>query len=110
MSDGASFTDRFGDIDPSPTQVTQQRIELMRDEVTRYATVNRKLPPELRDVLDLPFTDEHLRPQERWLLDGWNRPIEYTVETDGRRYELRSHGADGISGTSDDRVLRGIIV
>lgn len=107
--DSAGFNDRFEDMRASPARVTQRRLELLRDEIGRYAQQANRLPGTLRDLLALPYESEQLRPQERWLRDGWDRLVEYSAHADGKRYELRSAGVDGVSGTGDDVVLVGAI-
>ena len=39
--------------------------------------------------------------------DGWDRPLHYEVDPGGRRYRLRSRGADDRLGTADDLEVRG---
>jgi hypothetical protein len=63
---------------------------------------NGSYPTDVRDILELPVADSRLRPQEWWLIDGWNRPFRYIPQAPG--YELRSAGEDGIFMSGDDLV------
>lgn len=40
-------------------------------------------------------------------LDHWGNRYLYTVSENGRRYQLRSAGPDGVAGTGDDMVKSG---
>lgn len=61
-----------------------------------------KYPTDLREILSLPIADPHVRPQDWWLIDGWDRSFRYVPQSDG--YELRSAGEDGIFQSDDDVV------
>lgn len=104
MSDTNGFVDSLSDIRPSETKVTQRRIGILREEVRRFRDSRGQLPLHLFEILALPESDPTLKPQERWLKDGWGRAFQYTVAKGGVTYELRSAGPDGRVGTGDDLV------
>lgn len=75
---------------------TQRTLDELAQAIPAYQERMGALPGTLDDLraLDkeyyLPFDDE------QGLLDGWNRPLEYT--TDGTNYTVTSFGRDGQSG------------
>ena len=78
--------------------LTETRVHTLGCKVAEQAGL-RGFPPadlgELAGVMEKPA----------WMsggkfMDGWDRPIEYSVT--GKQFRLWSRGPDGVSGTGDD--------
>jgi hypothetical protein len=95
----AGFVDRQAEINPTPAQVTQRRLTILHSEIAKTRVLKGRLPFTLEEILSRPEPDPNVRPQPRWLLDGWERPIRYNGDDP---YELRSAGPDGVYDTADD--------
>lgn len=95
------FIDRRQEINPTPEEITERRFAILHSEIAKVRALRGRAPNALEEILSRPEPDPNLRPQLRWLLDGWNRPIRYTAR---QPYELRSAGADGVFGTADDLI------
>ena len=106
VSDSNGFVDSLSSIRHGEAGITQRRIEILQEEIRRYRELKGELPSNLSEILTLPQSDPNLRPQPRWLEDGWGRAIRYRLESGGTAYELRSGGPDGRVGTTDDIVIR----
>lgn len=96
------FVDRRAEISPTPAEITARRFAILREEIQTVRTVAGVLPERLEEILQRHEPDPNLRPQRRWLLDGWETPFRY-VRTQGS-YELISAGPDRQFGTADDLV------
>jgi len=74
-------------------RLTAGVIEIHRKEQGRY-------PADLASLM--AFAGRHDPRLAHWLTaaatDAWDRPVSYSVDEDGRLYELRSLGADGRPG------------
>ena len=104
-SRGSTFTDGRAEINPTPLEVTQRRMRIVARALEEVRQSTGRYPADVRAILDLPIADPNLRPKERWLIDGWNRPLRYVLQSSG--YELRSAGEDGRFQSGDDVVQAG---
>jgi hypothetical protein len=92
-------TQRLHSDGDDPVAVTDYRIH----ELER-ALRNAPVPPKtLEDIIRGFPADE----KDEFRRDGYGRPIQYTLHRD--IYELRSLGADGLVGSSDDYVAAGTL-
>jgi hypothetical protein len=96
------FADGRAEINPAPLDVTQRHMRIVARALEKARQSTGTYPAELREILALPIADPNVRPQEWWLIDGWNRPFRYVRQSNG--YELRSAGEDGRFGSGDDLV------
>lgn len=99
-TDTADFVDTRTEINPTPEEVTIARLRVLTGEIEAISNRTGRLPLSLDEILSKNVVDRNLRPQRWWLLDGWDRPIRYTVNSN--RYALLSSGADGLFDTPDD--------
>ena len=99
------FVDGRGEINPTPLEVTQRHMRIVAGALEEVRQATGKYPAEAREILSLPITDPYVRPQDWWLIDGWNRPLRYAPRANG--YELRSAGEDGVFQSSDDVIQAG---
>jgi len=95
---GIVDTDRT--LFPDPVDRTAVRMEALRRQITLYFESHGAAP----DRVDQSYPPG---PEREWIVDyrhdAWGREYRYTpLRTD---YELRSAGADGQFGTSDDIVV-----
>jgi hypothetical protein len=97
--EAGGFIDRRPEINPTPEEITKRRFAILHSEISKIRALQGRAPVALEEILSRPEPDPNLRPQSRWLLDGWNQPILYSAR---QPYELRSAGADGVYGTADD--------
>jgi hypothetical protein len=104
-SDTATLVDRRTEINPTPEEVTTARFRILGGEIRSFSNRTGRLPLRLGDILSNPVEDNNLRPQRWWLLDGWERPIRYEVNSN--TYVLLSSGPDGQFGTTDDLRSQG---
>lgn len=96
------FADGRAEIDPTPQEVTQRHMRIVAKALEKAHQASGRYPTDVREILRLPITDPYVRPQEWWLIDGWNRPLRYVPQSNG--YELRSAGEDGVFESGDDLV------
>lgn len=96
------FADGRAEINPVPLEVTQRHMRIVVRALEKARQSTGKYPADVREILALPIVDPNVRPQEWWLIDGWNRPFRYVPQSNG--YELRSAGADGVFQSDDDVV------
>jgi hypothetical protein len=96
------FVDRRAEISPTPAEITARRFAILHEEIRTVRTAAGALPERLEEILQRHEPDPNLRPQRRWLLDGWETPFRY-ARTQGS-YELISAGPDRQFGTADDLV------
>lgn len=96
------FADGRREINPTPLEVTQRHMRIVARAIEKSYQINGKYPANVREILSLAIPDPNIRPQEWWLIDGWNRPLRYVQQPAG--YELRSAGEDGIFHSDDDLV------
>jgi hypothetical protein len=76
------------------------RLRVLQKKIREFADTAGALPPTISEaIIDLPATGQ--RDLHR---DAWNTPIVYTVQ--GSDFELRSAGADRVTGTNDDLTMR----
>ncbi len=87
-----------------PDAMTASNLTVLEQRIRSYHSRHGTLPPDLNS---LPLQPE----KSNDLSDGWDRPIEFTRESDSLCY-IRSLGADGeIGGTGDNSdVIRSINV
>ena len=79
---------------------TEFRLRTIARGVSRHDSAYGRLPAAIDgSELILPT----FQPRERFVLDAWNRTIEYTPSDSG--FALRSAGADGRWHSSDDIVV-----
>ena len=87
--------------------LTRERLDLIEDWIRASIMRNGVAPGSLEDIRPPEADAPRYAPLGRFLRDGWGRGIEYEYTPDTRSYELRSPGADGVSGTPDDVTRRG---
>lgn len=68
--------------------------------------MDRRLPSKDRfsQWLERTFKENNVK---SLVDDHWGNPYIYTLSKNGKNYELRSIGPDGLAGTDDDMVKRG---
>ena len=96
------FVDTRAEINPRPVEVTRRHMSIVARALEKARQGTGRYPADVREILSLPIEDPNVRPQEWWLIDGWDRPLRYVSRSNG--YELRSAGADGIFESADDLV------
>ena len=79
-------------------QTVAAAVELFHSDVGRYPTEEEGLnalieQPQSADGWTGPYVKD-----KKSLLDPWNRPLTYAVESDGQGAYVQSLGADGKSG------------
>lgn len=86
--------------------VTRSRFREARALITKLTRTLGRLPGSTAEICAVGRLREVMPIGQdlRGLLDGWNQPIEYRLL--GEEFELRSAGADGVTGTRDDIVFQ----
>ncbi|ERP31237.1 type II secretion system protein GspG [Chitinivibrio alkaliphilus] len=69
--------------------------------------IQRRRYPREDDFLAWVEKNTQQRLLEKDLVDSWGNPFIYTTGKNGKSFELRSNGPDGIAGTDDDLVITG---
>jgi hypothetical protein len=87
--------------------LTRERLALIDQWIRASIARDGNAPRSLDDVRPPEADAARYVPLERFLRDGWGRPIEYEYTPASRRYELRSPGEDGTPRTADDVTLAG---
>jgi hypothetical protein len=99
-ADDSMTTDRLSDINPSPEHDTIRGLLVLEDWVLARREKTGLLASRLEEIVPPDTNNAIYKPYERWWSDGWQRRFLYRVSNG--RFEIRSAGADGISGNSDD--------
>jgi hypothetical protein len=86
--------------------LTRERLALVDQWVRGINERRGRLPTALADIHPPDSVAAQFVPLDRYLRDGWGRPLEYTYHAGTRTYEIRSPGADGIARTPDDIALQ----
>lgn len=89
-------------VENSRRSLTENRVHSLGIQAATVASL-RGAPPERLSEL-LPTMGNPAWFRDGTFVDGWDRPLEYRV--DGKKFDLWSCGADGISGTPDDIHFR----
>jgi hypothetical protein len=91
-----------------PRMNTETRLRTIYAHIRLFKEKNGRYPVRLRELCQdgLSICEDKNRPLtgER---DGWGRQLAYVPLDQG--FELRSHGADGLEGTTDDLVLNSAV-
>jgi len=88
------FVAKTGPFASIKIQLTQTLLNQDKAQIVLYQKEHGQLPPNLSSIANTnsaPTT-----------VDGWGRPMDYAVSTDGKYFILKSYGPDGIANTSDD--------
>lgn len=91
----------------------EQRLLHHRIEVLKYWDVKGTLPEVLEDTMSIrgasPVMDwnRYARARGKQCVDPWDQALGYTVDADGKGFEVRSGGPDEKLGTADDIASRG---
>jgi prepilin-type N-terminal cleavage/methylation domain-containing protein len=88
----------FRAVDSARYTTTESRIISLRFEVRKQVMLKGFPPSRLEDLA--PALDQPGWMEGGKFVDGWNRPLEYSVT--GKKVRIWSCGPDGISGTPDD--------
>ncbi len=86
-----------------PNELTSSRLREVHGALLQFWSREGVLPDSLVILCKREPNLCNLTAPERWILDGWGRPLVYSVVSDG--FVLRSAGKDGIVGSADDNVL-----
>lgn len=79
-------------------ETTAAQVEMFLADVGRYPTAQEGLAALVREPAGVEgWTGPYLR-DEKSLRDPWGGAILYGIDAEGRRFELRSLGADGKAG------------
>lgn len=104
----------IGKAETAKAQVSQMKLEKVKNAISQYQLMKNKLPANLRALVDCSSDqgggaclkvaeDEDLK-------DAWDTPIVYQPDGSGRSFVLKSLGADhkdGGSGTDGDISIKG---
>jgi hypothetical protein len=101
--DWISLDEMLAAINEGRRRTTAQAIQQLAEGVEKYRTENGSLPAA-RDIAALTDTLHPRYMKELVREDGWGHAILYEV-TGPATFRLRSPGADGRPGTSDDVVF-----
>ena len=75
---------------------TEKEITEMSDRMEKWNEKFGKYPFDLKELIgNSPI-------RQNWAKDSWNRPYEYSVSENGKRFLIVSAGSDGQFGTEDD--------
>jgi hypothetical protein len=96
------FVDTRAEISPTPAEITGRTFAILHGEIRKVHAATGALPTSLEEILQRDEPDPNLRPQRRWLHDGWATPFRYARTRDS--YQLTSAGPDRQFGTADDQV------
>ena len=98
---GAVVVTNFGDVGGDAKKTaTQQSIISIGQACDVYRMKTGRGYPKSLDVLTQGINDDEPLLKAGALNDAWGQPFEYKLE--GKRYSIRSAGADGIMNTEDD--------
>lgn len=92
-----------GRVPPSADSVTIRNIFFLAQAASEIADSTGALPRSIEDVLQLRRERVNLSPQQWMTVDGWGRPIHYSLQEDKKALLLLSLGTDGALGGGDDR-------
>jgi hypothetical protein len=82
----------------NPRRATESMLGLYRNEIMLYGAVHEQLPPE-HGWCELVHEEACSHPT-----DAWGNPYQFKHKGNKFDFELRSAGADGRLGTTDDQV------
>lgn len=101
---GFAIRNFTGVLDQANKRAATAQLAQLSSAVKQYQLMMQQLPPSLDALMnqpsDLANPGDWTKLLDKIPSDPWNRPYEYKVN--GSTFELRSVGADGQSGTSDD--------
>lgn len=101
---GFAIRNFTGVLDQADKRAATAQLAQLSSAVKQYQLMMQQLPPSLDALMnqpsDLANPGDWTKLLDKIPADPWNRPYEYKVN--GSTFELRSVGADGQSGTSDD--------
>jgi general secretion pathway protein G len=101
---GFAIRNFTGVLDQANKRAATAQLAQLSSAVKQYQLMMQQLPPSLDALMnqpsDLANPGDWTKLLDKIPADPWNRPYEYKVN--GSTFELRSVGADGQSGTSDD--------
>lgn len=92
-----------GRVPASADSVTIRNIFFLTEAAREIADSTGALPRSVQDVLRLRRKPVNRSPQQWMTIDGWGRPIQYSLQADERALLLLSLGRDGAFGGGDDR-------
>jgi hypothetical protein len=75
---------------------TQDKLDSLQYEIEKYRRTTGRFPTDLAELEGVRFFRHYAVDHEGRVVDLWNRPYHYRVESDG--FELFSLGADGQEG------------
>ncbi|MFM9063007.1 MAG: type II secretion system major pseudopilin GspG [Pirellula sp.] len=103
---GFAIRNFTGVLDQANKKAATAQIAQLSTTIKQYQLMMQQLPSSLDALMNQPADIANPADWTKLLdkipVDPWNRPYEYKVI--GSSFELRSLGADGQSGTSDDIV------
>ncbi|MCY3005294.1 MAG: type II secretion system major pseudopilin GspG [Planctomycetota bacterium] len=103
---GFSIRNFTGVLDQANKRAATAQLAQLSSAVKQYQLMMQQLPASLDSLMtqpaDLANPGDWTKLLDKLPSDPWNRPYEYKLN--GSTFELRSLGADGQSGTSDDIV------
>jgi len=101
---GFAIRNFTGVLDQANKRAATAQLAQLASSVKQYQLMMQQLPSSLDALMtqpaDLANPADWTKMLDKIPVDPWNRPYEYKVN--GSTFELRSLGADGQSGTSDD--------
>jgi len=103
---GFAIRNFTGVLDQANKKAATAQIAQLSTTIKQYQLMMQQLPSSLDSLMnqpaDLANPGDWTKLLDKIPVDPWKRPYEYKVN--GSSFELRSLGADGQSGTSDDIV------
>jgi len=103
---GFAIRNFTGVLDQANKRAATAQLAQLSSAIKQYQLMMQQLPSSLDSLMtqpaDLANPGDWTKLLDKIPVDPWNRPYEYKVN--GSSFELRSLGADGQSGTSDDIV------
>lgn len=88
--------------DEDRATITTARIRLLAMAIEKSRAKEKKLPDSL-DAFAASASNQVKRLIETCRVDGWQKPLTYSLSPDGSSFDIISFGADGASGGDDAR-------
>ncbi|MEY2612872.1 MAG: Type secretion system protein precursor [Planctomycetota bacterium] len=103
---GFAIRNFSGVLEQANKRAATAQIAQLSSAVKQYQLLMQQLPQSLDALMtapaDLANPGDWTKLLDKIPSDPWNRPYEYKLN--GSTFEIRSVGADGQSGTSDDVI------
>lgn len=86
----------------TPDSTTALRLWALAGAARELKSASGKLPESMEELLRLRRQTVHVSPQAEWAVDGWGRPIMFSLHDNRQMLLLLSCGPDGNVGGGDD--------